>query len=339
MKHAKGSILILSLWVLSFLTIFAVQIGLQIRQRIMLVSRMEERSQLRLIADAGIKKGIALLRQGFMSDGARYTSEMKIALHNNRDLFKDIRVGAGSFSVLYGPQEEEKELSSSTSYGLVDEERKININAADAATLTRLMQRVLGGQDQTASEIAEAIVDWREPGIRQPQGFYSDAYYSNLQFPYQPKDGYFELIDELLLLKGISPEVFYQLREYLTIYGDGRVNINTASEHVLYALGMNDSLINKLVSLRQGPDGREGTTDDFIFERVHDLASDLLKSVQLEVDEIKQIDLLNSAARLKTSSRFFSIQSSSRLDNSRLSDTVWAVYDTYWNRIEYWREK
>ena len=53
----KGVVLILTLWVLSLLTIFAVHIGMQVRQRATLMTRLQIRSQLRYLAEAGVKKG------------------------------------------------------------------------------------------------------------------------------------------------------------------------------------------------------------------------------------------------------------------------------------------
>ena len=74
LKTNKGSILILALWTLTFLTVLAVQIGLIIRQRISLVSRIESRLQLQDMATAGIQKAIAALRLDLTRNGNIYTS-------------------------------------------------------------------------------------------------------------------------------------------------------------------------------------------------------------------------------------------------------------------------
>ena len=46
----------------------------------------------------------------------------------------------------------------------------------------------------------------------------------------------------MYLIRGITAEIFKKLKPYITIYGDGQININTAGKEVLTALGLNDVL-------------------------------------------------------------------------------------------------
>ena len=64
----RGSILIFTLFVLCLLTVFCVQLGYGVRQKLTLVSRLETRQRLRLAADAGIKIGIAVVREEEVSE-------------------------------------------------------------------------------------------------------------------------------------------------------------------------------------------------------------------------------------------------------------------------------
>ena len=59
----RGSILILTLFVLCLLTVFCVQMSYGVRQKLMFVSHLETRQKLRFAADAGIKMGIAVVRE------------------------------------------------------------------------------------------------------------------------------------------------------------------------------------------------------------------------------------------------------------------------------------
>ena len=54
-------------------------------------------------------------------------------------------------------------------------------------------------------------------------------------------------LDEILLVKGMNKEIYDKLINFVTIYGDGAVNINTASKEVLEALGLADSLVDKIL--------------------------------------------------------------------------------------------
>ena len=81
-------------------------------------------------------------------------------------------------------------------------------------------------------------------------------------------------MEELLLVKGWGPEILYGrsadeegeeifgIAEFLTVWGDGRLNLNTASVDAMLAAGLTDEQIEEILELRLGDDGLEGTEDD-----------------------------------------------------------------------------
>ena len=95
----------------------------------------------------------------------------------------------------------------------------------------------------------DVILDWLDADDDpRPDGAEND-YYQGLEVPFECKNGPMDSIEELLLLPGITPEVFFgddedaefdllPLNELLTVHGhpEGRVNINTAPFEVLEAM-------------------------------------------------------------------------------------------------------
>ena len=95
----------------------------------------------------------------------------------------------------------------------------------------------------------DVILDWLDADDQpRPEGAEND-YYQNLEVPFECKNGPMDSIEELLLLPGITPEIFFgdaedaeitflPLNELLTVHGhpEGRVNINTAPFDVLEAM-------------------------------------------------------------------------------------------------------
>jgi len=337
-KKQSGSILILALWTLTFLSVFAVHIGINIRQRAGLLSRIENRSKLERIAESGIKKAIALLRHDLRQNKRVYTAYGKQYRHHNNDKFKDIEVGEGSFNVRY-PFYYGFSMQFDDRYGIVDEDSKININLAQPIVMKRLFEEVLDLGEDEAKRMTEAIIDWRSFGESAPTGFYSDEYYQNLEFPYFPKDAYFEVLDEIKLVEGITEEVYAKIEPFITIYGDGLVNINTATPNVLLALGLDPVVVNKVLTVRRSFDGQEATLDDYIFRRPFDVASEMQNSIQLDPPELKQLDALNAGGMIKTNSFFFKIRSQAQLDLKKGSFEIVCIYNVVENRVEYWREK
>jgi type II secretory pathway component PulK len=316
---------------------FAVSIGMSIRQRASLLSRLEVRSQLRWIAEAGAKKAFAAIKENDKRQEGLFNAQTKSYLLRNDNLFKNIALGKGSYAV--SDFSKIKDLLDPVIFGIVDEDRKINLNTASLDELIRLVQAVTASDSNEAQAVVESVLDWRETGEGQLTSFYSDDYYYNLEYPFEPKDAQFELLDELLLIRGVTPAVFKQLRPFVTIYGDGQVNINTADREVLAALGLSEGVIDKILTVRVGVDGEESTTDDYVFTKTYDIASDMLKFLKMELDEIREVDRLNSLAKLKTASSIYSVQSRAILQGKSQSLMVNAVFDARENRVLYWSEK
>jgi len=169
---------------------------------------------------------------------------------------------------------------------LVDESAKINLNLASADLLSGL---------ECLDEAAVAsILDWIDKDdVPNPDGA-EDDYYSSLEPPYSCKDGPIDNIEELLLIKGITPQIYYGanldeagnhsaeidtestefaeadpqnspvgLRDLLTVYGDGRININTVSERVLHAIPLlSDAAIAEIISRQRSASRKFGSMDD-----------------------------------------------------------------------------
>ncbi len=184
---------------------------------------------------------------------------------------------------------------------ITDMERKWNINALanprnpQAAPIIEQALHVMGvGDSALVSTISDSILDWVDPDdMRHFNGAEND-YYMHLDPPYFCKDGYIDDLSELLLIKGVTPEMYssttvraaYQMRsaspfarnddipvypyhfdDLFTIMGSGRINVNTASAAVLQLIpGMDPEIAESIVRRRAGDDGIDGTDDDMPFQ-------------------------------------------------------------------------
>lgn len=81
---------------------------------------------------------------------------------------------------------------------------RINLNFVDAATLEKFP--ALADRD----DIAQAILDWRSSGDQPSQNGAKSDYYQGLATPYNAKDGAFDTVDELLLVRGVTPSLLYE---------------------------------------------------------------------------------------------------------------------------------
>lgn len=192
----------------------------------------------------------------------------------------DVPLGNGKFSV-----------------HITDNERKFNINTAVINEALMTQSLILIGTD--ASEIPTIIAsiqDWIDRDDETHINGAESEYYQTLSPPYFAKNGPIDDMTELLLVKGVTPDIYwgpnstnhpasmFQQRQPATSNGQsgppavsaglvdiftpissGQININTCSATMLRMIGMDEASANRVISLRAGPDGQDGTDDDVPF--------------------------------------------------------------------------
>jgi hypothetical protein len=96
-------------------------------------------------------------------------------------------------------------------YGLEDESSKLNIRwvvQLDAAN-PGIGRKILSQLPGVTEEIADSILDWCDEDSEPREYGAEDEYYASLDPPYYTKNKIPDSIDELLLVKGITPKLLY----------------------------------------------------------------------------------------------------------------------------------
>lgn len=194
-----------------------------------------------------------------------------------------------------------------------DLERFINLNSVTEPVMELAFQ-VLGMGAGDASNLAGAIVDWRDrDDLEHIKGGAEKSFYAGLNPPYAPKDGPFDDVSELLRVKGVTPPLFWGDRlggarmemmgprdrrqpqsmvavdstgaglvDLFTAISANRVNVNTAPLPVLQTLlGGDVGLASQVLQRRSGPDGIDGTEDDQPFRNPAEIPGGGMSPVSL----------------------------------------------------------
>ncbi|MDP2929739.1 MAG: hypothetical protein Q8O01_06755, partial [Candidatus Omnitrophota bacterium] len=128
----------------------AVILGYGVRQKATVINRLDVRDRLRSITDAGVKTAICELK----TEQEKSYDCMKDSWSNNKKIFGGIIADGGSCDICYKYVNEESGISE-TRYGLIDEERKININKLNREVIQRLLQ-VTANMYETESQALAA---------------------------------------------------------------------------------------------------------------------------------------------------------------------------------------
>jgi type II secretory pathway component PulK len=170
------------------------------------------REQARLLVESGVEYLKAFLEQSDVD------IEQQGGLYDNSDAMQSILVientspaYRGLFTIL-APKLEDGYYTE-LCYGLENESAKLNLNVLledDDEETDTARDRLLAipGID---SEIADAILDWLDQDDEQREFGAERSHYQDLPVEYEPRNGHFTGLDELLMIKGITAELLYGL--------------------------------------------------------------------------------------------------------------------------------
>jgi general secretion pathway protein K len=305
-KNENGIVLFLVLWVLTLLSVIVGEFCHAMRTEVNITRNFKEETQAYYIAMAGVNRAVAeLIRSEAMSQKTRYPDteeeekeekeeeeEEEIKWRVNTDI-PAIHFGDGQFEVKIG-----------------NESGKIDINKADDYLL-RMMLNGFELEDIDKDIIVDSILDWRDKNNLHRLNGAEDDYYSSLPEPYECKDDDFDCVEELMLVRGVTAEIFYGgLRDMVTVYpaGFNKININTASSLILRSLPqITDDMIRDIIEYR--------TKDDFrsLNELIPIVGSDVYKAIVTHIT-------------LKTSP-YFTIKSVGTLEGGQTCQGVQAMVE------------
>lgn len=302
--NKKAQALIISLWILAILTVMAVGIG----HRVAMSLRMS--------------------RYGRDSLQALYQAKAQVNLAISK-ILQDTSPGYDSMA------EEWMNPADEALYNIFDEDRLLNLNQAPAALLTALFE---GTGVPVTTDLVNNLLIWRGDA---PD---TKAYES---LGYSPKGADFVCVEELMMVKDLTAEDYGKVKDLVTVFAR-KTNVNTVSQEALdmimrsqaaslsandVTLANADSLTQKIVLWRNGPDNVAGSADDRVFTGIDRV------SVELGLSDNKELQILQKAidnGLIGVKSVFLRIKATGRVN--RVTRSVEAVYDRVDARVVFWHE-
>lgn len=232
----QGAVLIIVLWVMVALGLLALSFGAAIRTEIDATRNLVEQKRAHYLARAGIDYAVYRIIESQMA-----FAKSKQLMEQGPGSVPEVMTGAVTLQLG----------ADFADVKLVDETGKINLNTAPSHLIYNLLITV-GMEPEAADMLTDSIEDWRDPDdFFRPNGAESD-YYLSLSQPYYAKNGPFDVPEELLLVRGVTPEIYYGrkgltpegdrveyfgLGKYLTVFSSvNRINVNSAPIPVLASI-------------------------------------------------------------------------------------------------------
>lgn len=247
-EHHNGFILIAVLWITLLLSIFALNTATTSRLQGVQAMHVQER----LLVDQAL---LSALEIGF-HEYQKYL--------DNRGLLEnraEWEASTGKELELWFPRFEPYFIEVEgieVGVRILNAGGKLDINNADVHLLQTIAEVCGASAGTESSSIANSILDWiDEDDLRRADGAETD-YYMSLPDPYLPKNNMIQDIRELLLVKGVTRDIFYGsedhpgLVHFFSVRGSGeRMDINSADPETFSIIGeLSAAVIQDIVDKR-----------------------------------------------------------------------------------------
>ena len=246
--------MILTLLMISMMVVATLQFNRSVWSELYGASNFKEAARLRLVARSGFECAMAVLSEDREKNDvdtlrepwaqSRTLSLQSAALFEEGYFMVEISDLAGKIQVNQ----------------LLDADG--NWNPAQRDLFRRfLLSKSFGIDSDEVQNLMDFIKDWLDTDDAVTRFGAESGYYQGLEPSYACNNGPMASLDRLVLIKGMSEELVYGTAEkkgilpYLSVHGNGKININTAGPVVLNALSgeMNEAMVQDMIAYREDP--------------------------------------------------------------------------------------
>ena len=212
-RPRKAYVLVAVLIVVTVLSLAAYRFTDSMTSEYTVAARSAEAAQTKAFAASGVHYAM-----GMLADPAAFSGTLAYNPYDNPSAFSAQSVGpatkrnGGRFSLIsvgdtYAGSGESRY---AVRYGVTDESAKLNLNS-----LMRLdpsgdtLSKALLNLPNMTADIADAVVDYLDADDTPRPAGAESSYYAGLSPPYRAKNGPLNSVDELLLVRGVTPQLLF----------------------------------------------------------------------------------------------------------------------------------
>jgi len=212
-NRRRGVVLLAVLIVVVVLSLAAYQYSEWITAEYQAADAYSRTAQAKALAQSGVNYVAATL-----ANPQQVSDTLNGNPWNNPQAFQNVLVRdygngrQGVFTIVaLGSPDDPNFMAQPYQFGVVDEAGKINVNALLALDGGKgdLANQILMALPNMTDDVANSILDWLDPDDTPRTDGAEEEYYASLSPPYHCKNGPIDSLEELLLVKGVTPQLLY----------------------------------------------------------------------------------------------------------------------------------
>ena len=320
----RGVAILVTIAVITLLITIALELNRKSRSAIASTAAIRDQYTLSHMTSSGVNAAIALLIKDKLESETDSIQEDWANPDKIAFLLEDIPFEDGEIKLKISDELGKIQVNALVVYPDRSEFSETQNNLWDRFVRLIIFERKLP-EEIDPSCIINSVKDWLDidDSITGLSGAESE-YYQDSDTPYSCRNAPLSDLNQLAMIKGVSPEIFYNhngmpgISEYMTVYGmansgstyEGKININTAEAHVIAALlpDENQHLAKAICEYRQ-------EMSDLKF--LHDLSSNIWYK---NVSGCENIEIDSNL--IATASDFFRILSVAKLREMEMTATT-----------------
>jgi general secretion pathway protein K len=257
--NSEGVALLMVLWVTAILAVIALEFSFAMRTELNIARHYKEQTELYTRAEGGIQRAIVemIYKHDPRIQQLRKTMKAEGFPPEQGEWVADGRVYPLPFD------------QGKCDVRMMSEGGKVNINVVSEKALRKIIGQ-LGLEGETRDVVVDSILDWRDPDDFYRINGAENDYYQSLKEPYKCKNGILDSIEELLLVRGVTQDLFYGkkeekegeegstdsrvgMKDIFSIYAPGEmVDINSATVPVMkILLGIPNEMAERIIKARE----------------------------------------------------------------------------------------
>ena len=211
-KAERGIALMLVLWVLALLTIIVFEFCYTMRIEATITKNFRDGERSYYLAQAGINRAFIELIKTQRAVKKFKGAKKSMVDDPEEDELEEEETDEWKpreEPYLFALEDGECEVT------IGDEGGKINLNwiatkaKSDRKLLADIIEKSCGLEGEERDIIVDSIIDWVDKDHNHLMNGAEDEYYESLEEPYESRDGNFVIPEELLLVRGITDDLFY----------------------------------------------------------------------------------------------------------------------------------